>query len=232
MTYCNEQTAVKQEGENLQVITLPCRSWQCADCRPKRQKQLIAKAINGKPDMFVTLTYRANSDETPERAAARLSHAFRLFRLRYLRLHGKRSFPFIAVMEKTKKGWPHLHILARSKFISQKWISNVMDELINSPIVDIRRIDNSGRAAAYCAKYCGKANDKFDSSKRYWCSRDYAIIDENTREELKKEFGNWIYQGCSMNYWRFIVSERNLRTKSNSVHDLTIFQYYKKQNFT
>ena len=131
--------------------------------------------MSGKPNRFLTLTSRRRDDMTPDQAAAKLAWAWRLVRLRLMRLHKIKSLPFYAVFEKTKLGWPHLHILLRSKFISQKLISQWMDELLQSPIVHIVKIDDAKKAAFYVTKYCCKDAHKFGTSKRYWQSKDWRV---------------------------------------------------------
>lgn len=50
-----------------------------------------------------------------------------------------------------------------------------MRDLLDSPHVDIRRIDNRSMVAGYCAKYCAKGTAKFGTCRRYWMSQDYDI---------------------------------------------------------
>lgn len=88
--------------------------------------------------------------------------------------------PFLAVMERTRRGTPHLHVIARTSWIDQVWLSKQTAELLDSPIVDIRRIDSPGRVAGYAAKYVGKDPAKIGTSKRYWQSRDF---DQRPKQE-------------------------------------------------
>ena len=151
MSYCGEQIAVKHEGKGLIVASLKCKAWTCPDCVDYRKRRMMAEACGGIPNTFITLTSRKTTKQTPSEAAKRLAHAWRLLRLRIMRRYHRKNLPFYAVFEKTKAGWPHLHILARTGWISQRFMSTVMAELIDSPHVDIRRIDNTGRGR--CMKY-------------------------------------------------------------------------------
>lgn len=99
--------------------------------------------------------------------------AWRTVRREYLAAHGKGSLDFIAVFEATKRGWPHLHIVARAGWIDQRWLSKRMAALIGSPIVDVRRVDGVGKVAHYVAKYLGKNPHRFEGVKRYWRSLKY-----------------------------------------------------------
>lgn len=154
---------------------LRCRSWQCQECAEERARQLKALAHSGAPNTFLTLTSRRRPGITPAHAAKQLAWCWRVIRLRLMRQAKTKHLPFIAVFEATKLGWPHLHILLRSRWIDQKQLSEWMAELHDSPIVYIERIDNRARLNAYVAKYAGKAAHKFGTTKRYWTSQDWRL---------------------------------------------------------
>lgn len=84
------------------------------------------------------------------------------------------SLQYFAVVERHKSGRPHLHILLRCDFIPQAWLSAEMNRLAGSPIVDIRPVHGTKQAAAYVAKYIGKAPARFGSARSYWYTRDWA----------------------------------------------------------
>jgi len=126
---------------------------------------------------------------------------------------------FFAVFERTKRGAPHLHIALRPPFIPQAWISDQMQALLRSPIVDIRQVNQQRGLARYLGKYIGKDAHKFGNSKRYWHSKDYllnskvlvptetqaphvfAIVRENWNEYAH----NAMRQGC-----RYELSENSI----------------------
>ncbi len=178
---CQSHTLVKNEKDSITFYPLRCRCWHCPECHGARTARLIAEAKQGQPNIFITLTSRRRPNWTPDYAARRLASAFRIIRAEYLRAHGKSSFPFLCVFEKTKRGWPHLHIVGRCNWLSQKWLSKRMRELTNSPIVDVRRIENLTKIAHYITKYIGKDPNKFAGTKRYWRSQDY--LDPRPEEE-------------------------------------------------
>ncbi len=101
--------------------------------------------------------------------------------------YGYTELPYFCVFEATLNGEPHLHILARVKWISQKWLSKAMEALISAPIVDIRRVKNKNKLAYYISKYCGKEPHRFQTCKRYWTTRDYEL----TRFEPEPQPGRW-----------------------------------------
>lgn len=191
MAYCGEHIAVKATGKEITAVSLRCKSWLCPDCTDTRKAGLIANGIAGQPNKFITLTSRRRKGITEEQAARDLSRAWRLCRLRLMRRYKLKQLPFLAVVERHVSGWPHLHLLYRGPFLSQKLISKWMAELCDGPIVHIKALDNPGRAAAYCAKYCSKCVQKIGSAKRYWQSRDYDLRDPEERGEKKKGQSGW-----------------------------------------
>jgi len=92
---------------------------------------------------------------------------------------------YMAFAEETENGEPHLHILLRTVFIPQEWISQQMRQIINAPIVWIERIKSAKTAIAYVSKYVTKAPAQFGKSRRYWVSRWYQLIKyERTKRSL------------------------------------------------
>ncbi len=170
---CQSHTLVKNERERVTFYPLKCKCWHCPDCHAARTARLIDETKQGKPNIFITLTSRRRPNWTADYAAQRLSKAWAIIRGEYLRKHGHHSLPFLCVFEKTKKGWPHLHIVGRCKWLDQDWLSRRMKELTDSPIVDVRRVVGLGKVARYIAKYIGKDPSKFKGTKRYWRSQDY-----------------------------------------------------------
>lgn len=88
---------------------------------------------------------------------------------------GWKSIPFLAVIEKHKSGWPHMHLLLRCTFIHHKLIRDWWVERFNSPQVIIKRLHDPREAAIYVTKYLAKAPTAFEGCKRYWSSRDYVL---------------------------------------------------------
>lgn len=180
--YCGQGTLVKHHPGGRTASVLRCRSWRCEECQPTRRKGLIAEAASGQPRTFLTLTLRADDPRSPSDRVKALSRAWRIIRQRLTRLTGNKPIEFLAVVEKTRRGTPHLHILARSPFISQRWLSAACAELLDAPIVDIRRIDKHRAIAGYVAKYVGKDPTKVGSAKRYWKSKNFDLRPADQRK--------------------------------------------------
>jgi len=175
LTLCREWSLVKHLDGQRFVKPLHCRSWSCDVCAPLRKRRLMALAASGEPVRFLTLTVNPHRDGTPETRLLELANAWRLTVKRLRRLHPNEPIEYLAIVEATKQGEPHLHILLRAPYVPQRYISDVMDELIAAPIVDIRRIRNPREVIRYVAKYVTKAPVRFGTTKRYWCSQSYEL---------------------------------------------------------
>ena len=187
MTYCNEAVLVNQGVGEVRAVSLRCRAWTCPNCAPERQKQLFAQAMAGAPNTFITLTANPKSGGTPHDRARRLADAWRIIVKRTKRHYKYPTLPYLCVFERTKKGEPHLHILARVPWIDQRLLSKWMDELTQAPIVDIRRIYNHKSMAQYVSKYIAKDPHRFTQNKRYWSTRDWEV----NRFERPEKPGTW-----------------------------------------
>lgn len=168
-----------------------CRSWSCETCAPARARQLQAEARSGKPNRFITLTSRRKPGYSAIQAARALVSAWRIIVRLVRKQHPGKEVEYFPVFEATKSGWPHLHILYRGPWISQHWLSAQMRRLTNSPIVDIRHVDNAAQAVAYVAKYVGQEPHKFGTLKRYWKSGGWALPDDEVWERAIPKGAPW-----------------------------------------
>ena len=184
---CGERTLVKAFVNHTVVEPLRCKCWSCDHCAPYRAAQLRHQAAAGKPLIFITITVNPAVGRDIDDRAGMLFWAWRAVRRRAMRRYGYVSIPFIAVFETTDKGEPHLHILCRVSWIDQDWLSKQMAGLIAAPIVWVKGITETAKAANYIAKYIGKDPQPFKGRKRYWASHDYKLppgFDTGWREDV------------------------------------------------
>jgi len=151
----------------------------------------MAQAASGQPNRFITLTCNPSVEVSPEDRLKVLARAWRLIVKRLRRQHPKRSIEYLAVVEATKRGEPHLHILFRGPFVPQATLSTWMNEIAESPIVDIRRIKNAREVVRYVAKYITKKPAQFGTSKRYWQSVNYQLDKPHQGDEEDDVKGKW-----------------------------------------
>ncbi len=158
----------------------------------------------GKPSLFITLTSRNVAGGDPSLAAQAMVVAWRTIRAEYMKEHGLKSLPFLAVFEETKRGWPHVHIVARCKWLSQKWLKKRMGELTGSPICWVNRLTSSRKVANYITKYIGKNPHRFSGTKRYWRSLDYLQPEPEQEEKQRSTHVRWERIDCS---WQKMAQE-------------------------
>lgn len=171
--FCGQDTLVGVGTDDVVLQPLLCKRWSCDTCMPRRLLQLRALAASGEPTSLLTLTCDPKRYAEPAAAARDLVRCWRLMRQRLTREGYATKIPFIAVVEATKKGWPHLHILLRAPYLPQAYLSHLACAYIGAPIVDIRRVYNRRHASRYIAKYVSKGPAAFEGCKRYWRSQDY-----------------------------------------------------------
>ncbi len=171
--YCSDFALVQQHDFRTVVKPLYCKRWSCPICAPRRGARLMREAAEGNPNRFVTLTVRAGDAAGRARRARALRSAWHAFVIVYRRRHGRASLEYLVVIERTQRGEPHLHILCRSGYISQRWLSAFMGHRIGAPVVDVRAVGSARQAARYVGKYVAKGLAVFPGCKRYWRSLRY-----------------------------------------------------------
>lgn len=152
----------------------------------------MAAAASGLPNRFLTLTVNPSIGSDPEERLRLLAHGWRVCVQRLRRLYGVNEINYFAVVEETKQGEPHLHILLRSPFLPQRLISTIMADLIGAPIVDIRAIKGMREVVRYVAKYITKAPKQFGHAKRYWSSRNYEVKDPPADDASDPPVKTWL----------------------------------------
>lgn len=175
MTFCQSQTIVKTFGTHYEVAPLRCRCWHCPDCVGMRLAQLADLCRRGQPTTFLTFTIRAQDDDRQAERAQLIKRAWTNLRRVICRKFKLKSLPFIAIFEQTKRGEPHLHILARMPFVDQKWLSQYWEQATGAFRVDIRKVRSQAGVAKYVSKYVSKAPTMWAGTKRYWRSLDWIV---------------------------------------------------------
>ena len=180
---CTAATCIVGYSMSLQrsiVLAITCKRWGCAFCGPCKVRKLAAVAQEAKPNSLVTLTVNPKLYENPRQAfeATRRVVAVLARKIRTT----VEEFEYLRVLEVTKKGWPHYHLIARTAYIPQRDLSGWWAELTGAPIVDIRRIKKREDAYWYVVKYLSK--------QKYipWTNRRVTMTKHFKRKEEKKEY--------------------------------------------
>lgn len=176
--------------DGMTIPFLCCRG-RCTnpECRSrwagKRIATICAVQWEYSLDKFFTLTIDA-SMMTLEVAWSYIQTIWKRFRHRMKRKCHKAGldFKFIAVLERHKNGWPHIHGFTSFWMHQREW-SRMWDECGGGKVVWVEQVDNQG-AANYVGKYVGKNNVlgalefMAKGAKTMWRSK-------NTRSQFERE---------------------------------------------
>lgn len=170
---CGRKTVIGWKPAHVRAYRQRCKRWTCDRCAKLNARKVRHLALGGEPCTFLTLTVRPGNFATPNDAADALIVTFQSLMRLLKRRYADHDLAFLAIWEKTKAGWPHLHVLMRAPFIPQRLISEYMKEHIGSPIVHIQYINNATKAVRYVCKYISKSLATFGRHRRYWRSRNW-----------------------------------------------------------
>lgn len=187
---CTPDVSVNLHQLGGEAVPVRCKRWSCEVCAQINRARVIAIAARSKPRALLTLTVSNKDYETPDEAAQALKRGLRLLRLRLKRHEKLKNFQFLAVFEKHKSGYPHLHLLIKGTFLPWQELRRMWEGITGSFMVDIRRIASKGQAALYIAKYLGKDLASFEGCKRWWRSHGY---DDEKPEDYRpdEQRGEW-----------------------------------------
>lgn len=165
--HCGSQLWLRL-NEGKKEISLACNTCKdrlCGPCGAARAQRMVEAVVNARPNAplrFVTLTLRCSHASL----AAQLDRLYDCFnklrRREFFRLHIVGGVAMVEAKIGANSGlWhPHLHLLVEGDFIPQRELSREWLEVTgDSSIVDVRRVENVGHAAAYCVKYGSKGCD-------------------------------------------------------------------------
>lgn len=156
----------KTYGATL-LCSLPCKRWGCRTCGPRKARKMAYRVEHAAPNKFITLTCNANHMESPrqvyDRTRRNLSELAKVLRKRL------GEFEYLRILEVTKKGMPHYHLVARCPYIQQSDLSQAWNSLTNAPIVDIRKIQKSDNVFRYMIKYlCKQTHIPWTDRRASW----------------------------------------------------------------
>lgn len=171
--YCGTWTRIGQAENHTVLLPIRCRSWACPTCGPANRRRLLRRLRSSNVSTLITLTANPSSSSCPDEAFSLLSQAIPHLVKRIKRQFPSAPFEYVLIWERTKQGWPHAHILARSCYLPQRWVSRQWAELVGARIVDIRTVRSVGGAVHYVSKYLSKDPYAPYGMKRWRTSRAF-----------------------------------------------------------
>ena len=187
MPLCSDRTLVNANSAVGEIAALKCKRWSCENCNADNRWRVMQQAKRGAPDLFMTLSHIEGSKLTPDEAARDMKRGLVLLRRMIERRFGIKNIPFIVVFEKTKKGWPHMHLLLRGPYMHWQVLRGMWKQITGAFEVDVRRIPRKEQVLFYITKYLGKDLHAFAGCKRWWKSQNY--LSEPDDRPLPEMFG-------------------------------------------
>ena len=205
---CGETSVVNHTPAGRCVLPKWCGRWQCDDCAVVRRKRIIAEICGGLPTLFLTITWKVRDGWTPDEAARALKRAWQRYGAWHRRHHGTATLQYLAVMEATDAGWPHIHFAIRANSISLKTLRAMLAKDIDSPVLKLLKLKGVHRLAAYLAKYLGKGPHQFGTMKRYWKTLSWLLPDFLDEGRRRRRTGEWC---ADPRTWQEIAFDAGLR---------------------
>lgn len=153
------------------IMALPCKRWGCEHCGIVRAADLSRRIVEARPTKFITLTVSSQHWDTPREAYDETRRRLPKWSNKVRKTTG--SFEFVRILEVTKAGYPHYHLLARCPYIPQKLLSEMWAGLTGSPIVDVRAIREGQNSVNYVCKYLRKQLYCSFTNRRVSWSRNF-----------------------------------------------------------
>ncbi|HIN78515.1 MAG TPA: hypothetical protein EYM97_06760 [Gemmatimonadetes bacterium] len=191
-----------------------CKTWGCASCRERLVQLFRMRVQYGcsalKSSWLITLTLRLGS--TGVRDASFVNKAWRKFWVLYRQLDPEEAkrVAWFKVIESTKKGQPHLHLVAggltgTKSTIQRRWRKLWLEASGDSYIVDVRKVWSSYGAGSYLSKYLSKGVDKFNElrklgfERRWSRSRNWPTTDMELRATHEDAWTGQTFWGGKVN---------------------------------
>lgn len=167
---------LSQDSDDVVELKAPyCRRYGCDECLPIVRRELQRRIRAGQPNKLFTLTTRFIEGACPIEEAGKQMKAWNALITRIRRHFGNEVVEFLHVKEGTKKGWPHLHVVARMPSLDHTLLRRWWQDLTGSFQIDIRAVTSIKGVAKYLAKYLTKDLTKFGTYRVWSCSRGWDL---------------------------------------------------------
>lgn len=194
-----------------------CKSWSCERCSRRKAKKLAARIAKCDGTRLLTLTMRLSPELDRRDRLDSLNCHFRNLMKRLRRHYPRARIRYVKVVEWTKNGQPHLHIVLDSPYIPQSYISYLWKDLTGSPIVDIRRIRRKNGSGRYLAKYLTKSEEHLANRRRWAASPGFLPQIEKEQSAFEKLIEKWAFTGADIETLEAYLSEIGFRQHEGEV---------------
>lgn len=153
---CRRGSIILVDPKTCEAKTIPifCKSWICPHCSKLKQRRLEQRIRSAHPNKFITLTVEQTPGLTRHDAETTIREHWSKFIAAVRKF--KPEFEYLKVIEWTKKGWPHVHVVARSDYLPQSLLATLWRKHVLPGFVDIRKIHDGSAMPREITKYVTK----------------------------------------------------------------------------
>ena len=170
---CPNGTILLEHPQAMKPLPAMCGSWRCSGCGPRKARRLRKRLLLTTPTRLITLTLRPDPAMTASQQLAVANRSWSILWRRYRRKFGPRAVGYAKIVELTKAGTPHLHILAEMPFIHARALSADWQRLTGAFIVDVRRVKSQRGVAIYLSSYLTKALNVPEGMRKWSAARGF-----------------------------------------------------------
>ena len=191
-------SSLDRENKSARCVEPPS-AWELM-LAAKRKRRMYQRTMSG---FRIGGNLRLITLTTSEAAWEKKLDIQRAFRSFIQRLR-RRSWcsGYVKVVEYTKRGYPHIHLVLRGPYIPHWWLSQTWSQLHLSPVVDVRTVQDHRGMGSYLGKYLGK-----DLRARYSWSWDWVWkgFVADWKALLADGFGRGESMGLILEVWNGIL---------------------------
>lgn len=190
--------------ERQHVFAVTCKRWGCSYCSRAKIRQLAAKTAIAQPNRMLTLTldpkYYLNPKDCWQKTAKLVPELIRKLRPKF------GDIEYLRVTELHKSGWPHYHLLVRSRYLPYEIVKTLWEQLTGAIKVDLRQVDKTFSAYWYLTKYLSKMHNKGWTERHVSTSRKFFRPEKSNPPPKVKLLNPGIkavhpYDFLARNYW-------------------------------
>jgi len=206
------------------IIGTCCNRWSCPICGRRKVQHYARLVAESGADKLITLTVNPAKHADPRAAYDATRRQIPRLTAKLRKAYGE--FEFFRILEATKRGWPHYHLIARSPYIPQAELSGLWNDLTGAPIVDVRQMNRKTNAYWYVVKYLAKQEYIPWTDRRASWTRGFFVKDDFEKGEgldlAVPFFANthptdhvrWCYEGTTLeryshNCWVIVAGRQS-----------------------
>lgn len=211
MDTCPRARTLSARSETLDawvLIAVTCKNWGCPICGRRKVAHYAQLVTAAKPNRLITLTVDPKFYKDPRDAFDRTRKCVPKLIASLRKAYG--DFECFRVLETTKKGWPHYHLVVRSAYIPHAVVRSLWTALTGAIIVDVRQIKRATDIYYYVVKYLAKqtavpwTKRRVTWTRNFFAAQDFTpgpgllLQGEAFKGHTPVQIAQWEFTGCTL----------------------------------